>query len=134
VTGQRDLQTIEALEALVRLRTRGEDRYSAHPLSENRIAARSRCTVQVCTMLCGQVASIASGNPLSPSQHRGCAARHTFRPRTSPLGGLHPDPEHVLGAVEVDPMARCAASRRIGEIASLVDHFACGLICLVVIA
>src|SRR5512133_915486 len=30
------------------------------------MAARIRCTVQVCTMLCGQVASIASGKPVSP--------------------------------------------------------------------
>src|SRR5690348_6556241 len=30
------------------------------------MAARMRCTVQVCTIAWGQVASIASGNPVSP--------------------------------------------------------------------
>src|SRR5438309_7565734 len=34
----------------------------------NLIAARIRWTVQVCTVVRGQVASIASGNPVRPSQ------------------------------------------------------------------
>lgn len=31
--------------------------------------ARIRCTTQVCTVAFGQVAAIASGKPVSPSQH-----------------------------------------------------------------
>src|SRR5882757_5421134 len=43
-----------------------------------RIEARIRCTTQVWTVAFGQVASTASGNPVSPSQH---TISTSFRPR-----------------------------------------------------
>ena len=61
-------------------------------------------------MACGQVASIASGNPVSPSQHDdehvadaavGQLGAHA-RPELGALGRLHPDPQHVLDPVQVD--------------------------------
>src|ERR671912_2128517 len=75
----------------------------------NRIEARIRCTTQVWTTVCGQVASIASGNPVSPSQ-QAISTSATPRLRSSAstpaqnyaLGGLDPDPEHMLDPVAVD--------------------------------
>ena len=46
------------------------------------MAARIRCIVQVCTVAAGQVASMALGNPVKPSQHTMSTSR-TPRLRSS---------------------------------------------------
>src|SRR5262245_50774924 len=83
------------------------------------MAARMRCTTQVCTVACGQVASIASGNPDSPSQHDEHVSHPSVgelrahrRPELGALGGLRPDPQHVLDASTSTPTAMWAALLR----------------------
>jgi hypothetical protein len=66
--------------------------------------------VQVCTVVAGQVASIASGNPgqsiAADDEHVTHAAVAQLGAHPSPelraLTGLHPDPQHVLGPIQVD--------------------------------
>src|SRR5215216_2481591 len=74
-----------------------------------------RSTMQVCTQVCGNVASIASGKPLRPSTQ---AIRTSSTPRRRrslrtasqnlELGVLPPDPEHLAVAVAGDPEGEIA--------------------------
>ena len=89
-------------------------------IDTNRIAARIRCTVQVCTVVCGQVASTASGKPVEPvaahDQHVAHAAVAQLGahpgPELGPLDGLHPNPSTCLTPSRSTPTARCAALLR----------------------
>ena len=64
---------------------------------------------QVCTERRGPHASIASGSPLSPSQHEQHVVDATVADSVStasqnlaPSPPLHPHPQHVLAALDVD--------------------------------
>ncbi len=66
--------------------------------------------MQVCTVVCDQVASMASGYPVRASQHTMSTSRiprlrdsaQTPAQNVATFGGLNPDPQHVLHAVQID--------------------------------
>ena len=70
--------------------------------------------MQVCTVVLGKIASIASGKPLSPSTQqirmswtpRCFGAEQHLHPELRALGVLKPHPEHVALALDGDPRAR----------------------------
>src|SRR3954465_242163 len=73
--------------------------------------------MQVCTTVCGEIASIASGKPSSRRRSReGCrrrraaSARRAPASRTSRLGLLEPDPEYVPLAIDPDAEREVAGS------------------------
>ena len=79
--------------------------------------ARIRWTTQVCTLVWGQVASIASGSPVSPSQQTNSTSR-TPRLASSaqtPAQNFAPSlfctqmPSTCLMPSQSTPTARCAA-------------------------
>jgi hypothetical protein len=84
------------------------------------MAARIRCTVQVCTVACGQVASIASGNPVSPSQQTISTSRtprlrssaHTPAQNFAPSAACTQMPSTCRTPSRSTPTARCAALLR----------------------
>src|SRR5690606_6044111 len=80
-----------------------------------------RWTTQIWTIESGQVASIASGNPVSPSQQtmstsrtpRLASSAQTPAQNFAPLGGLDPDAQDMLDPVHVDAD---------GDVRGLVAH------------
>jgi hypothetical protein len=89
----------------------------------NRIEARIRCTTQVCTTVRGYCASIASGSPVSPSQHT--MSQHTkrmSRHEDVATGRLAKwcDPHPVRSCVTAGGHQREHCARRPGGAAPLV--------------
>jgi len=84
------------------------------------VAARIRCTVQVCTVVCGQVASMASGNPVSPSRHTMSTSRtprlrssaHTPAQNFAPSVAWTQIPSTCLTPSRSTPTAMCAERLR----------------------
>lgn len=78
--------------------------------------ARIRCTTQVWTIACGQVVSMASGNPLSPSQQtmstsftpRLASSAHTPAQNLAPSDACTQMPSTCLIPSMSTPTAMCA--------------------------
>src|SRR5918998_2654960 len=90
-----------------------------------------RWTMHVCTVVLGKIASIASGNPLSPSTHAirmSCTPRCLRSLRTciqnfAPSVSSKPHPEHVAVAVDADAQGEVAgAALNAAALADLQDQ------------
>src|SRR3954463_7099035 len=71
---------------------------------------RIKCTMQVCTVACGNTEVIASGKPLSPSttairislRPRVLSFVHHFEPEFGAFALFDPEPEYVLVAIRIE--------------------------------